>query len=192
MATPLRLAFVTGSTPDKWARRWRDRSRIPLELIPIEESEQRAVLDHGTADMVLARLPLDDDDLHVIRLYEELPVVVVGVEHPAAAYEELPLEDLSAEQFPLGVPDGLVSTEKQLTFPTMTIKDAVEVAASGTGVVVLPMAVARLYRRKDVVAVPLLGPEPSHIVVAWHRDRDDALTQDFVGVIKGRTPRSSR
>lgn len=193
MSTPLRVAFVTGSTPDKWARRWRDRSRVRLELIPVSDVEQHTALRDGTADMLLARLPLNDsDDLHIIRLYEEAPVVVVGIEHPAAAYDELPWEDLVEEQFPLGVPAGLAVTAEQLAWPAMSIKDAVEVTASGTGVVILPMAVARLHARKDTRQIPLIGPEPTQIVLAWPRDEDRAITQEFVGVVKGRTSRSSR
>src|SRR3712207_9093734 len=56
----LRVAFVPGVTPDKWARVWRERHPdIRLELVPVEEEQQRAVLDDGTADLVLARLPVD-------------------------------------------------------------------------------------------------------------------------------------
>lgn len=193
MTPPLRVAFVTGSTPDKWARRWRERSRVPLELIPVTDAEQHHVLTDGSADMLVARQPLHTDaDLHVIRLYEEAPVVVVGLEHPVAAYDEIDWTDLVDEQFPLGLPAGLDVRAEQLAWPEMTPKDAVEVAASGTGVVVLPMAVARLYRRKDTQQVALLGPEPTQIVLAWLKDRDDELTQEFVGTVKGRTARSSR
>lgn len=195
MPESLRVAFVTGSTPDKWAKRWRERSKVPLELIPIEESEQGSALTGGTADMVLARLPvrgIEDWDLHVVRLYEELPVVVVGLEHPVAAYDEIDWSDLVDEQFPLGVPRGLEVRADQLAWPTMSAKDAIEVAASGTGVVVVPQSIARLFRRKDVVVVPLTGPAPTHVGLAWLRERDDALTQEFVGVARGRGINSSR
>ena len=188
----LRLAFVPGATPDKWARAWRDRQREPLELLPIEESEQRTVLDDGRADMVLARLPIEGDDLFCIPLYEELPVVVVSKEHPAAAYEELPAADLADEQFALGVPEGVESRVEQLPFPAMTVKDAVEVAASGTAVVVVPMSVARLHHRKDVTAVVVTDLPTTRMALAWRKDADDDRTQAFVGVVRGRTSRSSR
>ena len=44
----MRLAFVPGATPDKWARNWRDRFRESLELIPVEQDEQR--LEGGLRD----------------------------------------------------------------------------------------------------------------------------------------------
>lgn len=188
----LRVAFVPGATPDKWARAWRDRSRERLDLVPIQESEQRVVLDDGRADMVLARLPIQGDDLFCIPLYEELPVVVVSTEHPASAYDEVSSADLVDEQFPLGPPDGIATTVDQLPFPPMGTKDAVEVAASGTGVVVLPMSVARLHHRKDVVAVVVNDLPTTRMGLAWRKEVDDDRTQEFVGVVRGRTSRSSR
>lgn len=188
----LRLAFVPGATPDKWARAWRDRHRERLELVPVEQDEQRAVLDDGRADMVLARLPLDGDDLFRVPLYEELPVVVVGLDHPASVLDELTAADLAGEQFVLGVPPGVTAEVAQLDFPPMSTKDAVEVAASGTGVVVVPMSVARLHHRKDVVHRVVTDLPSTRIVLAWRKEADDDRTQAFVGIAKGRTARSSR
>lgn len=189
----LRIAFVPGATPDKWARVWRDRNREKLDLIPLGEDESaRDALDEGTADMVLARLPIEGDDLFCIPLYEEVPVVVVSKEHPAAAYEELLAGDLADQQWALGVPDGIESTVEQLPFPKMTTKDAIEVAASGTAVVVVPMAVARLHHRKDVVAVPVTDLPTTRMALAWKKSVDDDRTQQFVGVVRGRRVNSSR
>lgn len=141
------MAFVPGVTPDKWARVWRERHpRIRLELLPVEESQQRAVLDDGTADLVLARLPVDLErptPLHRVVLYEELPVVVAAVDHFVAAAEEVTTADLVDEQLVLPERSGWRPAATQLDFPPMSVKEAVEVAAAGTGVVVLPMALAR-------------------------------------------------
>lgn len=190
----LRVAFVPGATPDKWARAWRERSRERLELLPVEEAEQRRVLEDGRADMVLARLPLAGapDDVFCIPLYEELPVVVVGVDHPASLYDELTAADLAGEQFVLGVPAGVTAEAEQLAFPPMTPPEAVEVAAAGTGVVLLPMSVARLHHRKDVVHRVVTDLSTTRMALAWLRTRDDETTQAFVGVVRGRTARSSR
>ncbi|GGD25757.1 LysR substrate-binding domain-containing protein [Nocardioides daphniae] len=188
----MRLAFVPGATPDKWARAWRDRFREPLELVAVEEDDQRQVLLDGRADLVLARLPLETDDLFCIPLYEELPVVVVSKEHPAAAYEELTAADLADEQFALGVPEGVPSGVEQLPFPSMSVKEAVEVAASGTAVVVVPMSVARLHHRKDVTHVVVTDLPTTRMALAWRKEVDDDRTQAFVGIVRGRTSRSSR
>lgn len=194
----LRIAFVTGVTPDKWARVWRERNpQTRLELLPIDQADQRSVLDDGTADMVLARLPVDLDSptaLHCVRLYDELPVVVAGREHFVAAVDEQDVvapDDLSDEQLVLPHPSGWAPTAPQLDFPPMSEKDAIEVASSGTGVVIVPMSVARLHQRKDVVHRVVDLP-PTTVALLWRRDADSPVHQDFVGVVRGRKAGSSR
>lgn len=98
MAEVFRVGFVTGATPGKWARTWRERSRVRLELVPVEEAEQVDGLRSGDLDMALVRLPIEREDLHCIPLYDEQPVVVAGREHFVAAAEEVTLDDLSEEQ----------------------------------------------------------------------------------------------
>ncbi len=191
MEESLRVGFVIGVTPDKWARAWRERGGR-IELVPLDEAAAEAALRTGDVDMALLRLPVARDGLHVVRLYDEVPVVVVGRGHPVAAYDEIDLADLGDEQWVLGVPDGLDPTSEQLAFPPMTPDEAVEVAASGTGIVLLPMSVARLLHRKDATYRPVVGVAPSTVALVWRTDRDDEDTQGFVGVTRGRTARSSR
>ncbi|GAA3658048.1 LysR substrate-binding domain-containing protein [Nocardioides ginsengisoli] len=194
----LRVAFVPGVTPDKWARVWRERNpRVPLQLLPIEEDAARAVLDDGTADLVLARLPVDLErptPLHCVRLYDEQPVVVASREHFVAAADSdapLPLGDLADEQLVLPHPSGWTPSVEQLPFPEMSVKDAIEVAASGAGVVIVPMSLARLHHRKDVVQRPV-DLEPTSVALLWLREADSPVHQDFVGVVRGRKASSSR
>lgn len=192
VSEPFRVAFVPGVTPDKWARAWRERSRVPLELTLVEESAQESVLREGEADMCFVRLPVDRTGLHLIKLYDEVPVVVVPREHPATAYDEIALAELRDEQLVLGnVPDW-VPTVDQVDWPEMSAKEAIEVVGSGTGIVVVPMSVARLHHRKDVAAVPLTDQPATSIALAWLVERDAEDTQEFVGVVRGRTARSSR
>jgi len=194
----LRVAFVPGVTPDKWGRVWRERNpRIRLHLLPVEEERQRAVLDDGTADLALARLPVDLDalaPLHCVRLYDEVPVVVAARDHFVAAADAdtpIPLADLADEQLVLPHPSGWTPVVEQLPFPEMTVRDAIEVVASGTGIVVVPMSVARLHHRKDVVHRPVDLP-PTTIALVWLRAADGPVHQDFVGVVRGRRAGSSR
>lgn len=194
----LRVAFVPGATPDKWARVWRERHpRIPLDLRLVEEADQRVVLDDGSADLVLARLPVDLDrpsPLHCVRLYDELPVVVAGREHVLAALDEQDVvdpADLVDEQLVLPHSSGWTPDAAQLDFPAMSVKDAIEVAASGTGIVIVPMSLARLHHRKDVVTRVVDLPATT-VALIWLRDADSPVHQDFVGVVRGRKAASSR
>jgi DNA-binding transcriptional LysR family regulator len=193
MNDPLRIGFVTGATPDKWARHWRDRRREPLELVPVTEAEQLDGVRDGSLDMAIVRLPVDRDGIHQVRLYDELQVAVASREHLlAAADEEVTTADLVDEQLVRPHPSGWTPTAEQLDWPPMTEQEAIETVAAGTGVAILPMSIARLHQRKDVVSRVVSDLEPTTIALAWRVDRDDEVTQAFVGVTKGRTANTSR
>ena len=193
MSDPLRIGFVTGATPDKWARNWRDQRREPLELVPVTEADQLDGIRDGSLDMALVRLPVDQDGLHCVRLYDEAQVVAASREHMSAATDdEVSLADLVDEQLVRPHASGWRPEAEQLDWPPMTEQEAIETVAAGTGVVILPMSVARLHQRKDVVTRVVSDLEPTTIALVWRVERDDEVTQTFVGVTKGRTARSSR
>jgi DNA-binding transcriptional LysR family regulator len=176
---PFRVAFVPGVTPDKWVRRWRDRHPgSPIEVVPVDRRHQTAVLFEGRADMSLVRLPVERDGLHLIPLYTEVPVVVASRDHVVAAFERVHVQDLTDEH--------------HWDLAEVSVAEAVAAVAAGTGVVVLPMSVARLHHRKDVVAVPVDGVEESEVGLAWRVGAEDPRLEEFVGIVRGRTARSSR
>ncbi|HEX3931607.1 MAG TPA: LysR substrate-binding domain-containing protein [Nocardioides sp.] len=194
----LRVGFVTGTTPDRWARAWRDQRRGPLDLVALTEAEQEPAVREGEVDMALARTPplaLGDPDLHGVRLYDELPVVVAGRDHlvsAVSAADAVTLADLSQEQLVRPHVSGWRPEVEQLAWPSMSEGEAVETVAAGTGIVIVPMSVARLHHRKDVVWREVSDLPPTTVTLVWLRTRDDARTQAFVGVVKGRTGASSR
>ena len=193
MTAPLRVGFVTGSTPDKWARHWRDRRRERLELVPLTEAEQVNGVRDGSLDMAIVRLPVDRDGLHCVRLYDELQVAVASRDHVlAAADEEVTTADLVDEQLVRPHASGWAPDADQLDWPPMDEREAIETVAAGTGIVIVPMAVARLHQRKDVVTRVVTDLEPTTIALVWRIERDDDVTQAFVGVTKGRTANTSR
>jgi DNA-binding transcriptional LysR family regulator len=192
MSETLRLGFVTGTTPDKWVRAWRDQGRGRIELVPVTEAEQEDVVRRGEVDMALVRLPVDTEGLHCVRLYDELPVAVAGRDHLVSAADEVTLDDLADEQLVRPHASGWRPAADQLAWPPMTEQEAIETVAAGTGVVVVPMSVARLHQRKDVVHRVVTDLEPTTVALVWLRERDDDTTQAFVGVARGRTGRSSR
>lgn len=176
----MRIGYVPGVTPGKWVKRWNERNRAdPLHLLQIEQAEQRASLDQDLVDLCFVRDLAEVDGLHVIRLYEELQVVVASTENPISVMEEIRSSEFADEH---RFEPGADLTERQ----------AVEAAASGSGVVVLPMSVARLHARKDVAAVVISDLEPIPVALAFPRDKDSDPVQEFIGVVRGRTLRSSR
>jgi hypothetical protein len=191
---PFRVAFVPGVTPGKWLRIWKERERSPLVATLVEERAQIAVLHDGSADMCIVRLPVDRDGLHVIPLYREVPVVVVPLDHLLTVAEEVSVADLADEDVLEGADrlPGRTSSREPLDLPPMTTGQAIEVVASGTGVVVVPMSVARLHHRKDVTTRPLTDVTESQVALAWRSDLDDPRAETFVGIVRGRTARSTR
>jgi len=197
---PFRVTFVTGVVPDKWSRVWAQRFPDTLDLVPVDEADQLAGVRDGSAAMAFVRLPVDREGLHLIPLYDERPVVVVAQEHAVAAFDEVDVTDLADEHL-LQDPDDVpawrdVATEvregTRYPVPAMTLKQAVESVAADAGVVVLPMSVARIHQRKDVVAVPVTGVPETTVGLAWRRDLEDPRTETFVGVVRGRKENSSR
>jgi DNA-binding transcriptional LysR family regulator len=162
--------------------------------VPIEVARQRAAIDE--VDAALVRLPLADDALHVITLYEELPVVVASVDSHLLAADELTASDLAGETVialaddPLG-PIELPGTTAASSAP-LSAEDAIATAASGVGVVIVPMSIARLHHRKDADYRVLEGGPTSTVALAWPRERTTPDVEAFVGIVRGRTANSSR
>ena len=196
-----RVGFVPGVTPDKWGRTWAERMpRRPLDLVPLGDGDGVAMVRAGELHMCFVRLPVDREGLHLIPLYDEQPVVVVAREHPVAAYEEIDVGDLADEHL-LQDPDTVpawrdVATEvrdgTRHPVPAMTLRQAVESVAAEAGIVVVPLSLARLHHRKDVVAVRVTGVPTTKVGLTWRVDDEDERVQAFIGVVRGRTANSSR
>ncbi|WP_227468105.1 LysR substrate-binding domain-containing protein [Microbacterium sp. YJN-G] len=192
----LRLGLIAGTTPGRWIDSWHQRMpHVTLELIPVSFADQREQLEE--LDLALVRQPLErTDDLHVIPLYDEIPVVVASTDSFLMATDRLTPDDLAGQVLitpgddvlgPLGLPTVAPN------FPTIaTTEDAIATAASGAGIVVVPMSLARLHHRKDADYRPLLGGRTSPVVLAWRRDATTPDIETFVGIVRGRTANSSR
>ena len=172
----LRVGYVPGVTLTKWRTVWSDRfPRIPLEIVEVEQPDQRQVLVDEVVDVCFVRLPLDTDGLHRIPLYEELPVAWVSKDHVVAAVDEVSLGDLADED---------VRTEVT-TFH-------VDLVALGEAVLHVPMSIARTQSRRDLVYRPITDAPSTTIAIAWRQDDGNELIEEFIGVVRGRTANSSR
>lgn len=193
----LRLGAVPGATPGHWIDAWKERMpKVTLELVPIAFAAQRTALTEGTVDLALVRAPFDKDGMHAIPLYEELPVVIVGAESHLLAAEELSPADLEGETLLTTREDVLgdldLPTEPSRIPPLETVEDAIATVASGVGILVAPMSLARLYHRKDVEYRPLRDAPVSPVLLAWPAAATTPDIEAFVGVVRGRRATSSR
>lgn len=176
----LHVGFVPGVTPGKWVGRWRERNpSLPLEATEYDDDALASALRDGSVDIAFMRLPVDREALSVIPLYEERAVAVVSKENELSLLDEVPLAELAGETLLDVAACG-------------GAKMAIEVVASGVGVVVLPMSVARHYNRRDVVALVVPDAPVTTIAVAWVADNTTDEIEEFIGIVRGRTARSSR
>ncbi|MFB8145922.1 LysR substrate-binding domain-containing protein [Microbacterium sp. NPDC056003] len=197
IAGPFRLGAIAGATPGKWISAWRDRvPGVQLELLPLEVADQRRALVDGEVDAALVRLPIDRDDLHVIPLYDEVPVVVMAADSHLTAAHDLGTDDLAGEVviaarddvLGIRIPDAVAPAFA----PPADTAEAIATVAAGVGVVVVPMSLARLHHRKDVEHRPLRDGPVSTVAVAWVAERTTPAVETFVGIVRGRTANSSR
>ena len=191
-----RLAYVPGVTPGKWAGVWAERVReVPLRLLQMPAAEVVPLLRNGDVDAAFLRLPGDREGLHVIPLYLETTVVVVPKDHVVAAVEEVELADLADEDVFEPLDDVLPWDERPgqpaFTRPESTA-GAIELVASGAGVLLLPQSLARLHHRKDLTYRTVTDAPQSQIGLAWLDAETTDLMEELIGIVRGRTPNSSR
>jgi len=193
-----RLGAVPGATPGRWIDTWKQRMpRVTLELSTLTVSDQESALREGLLDAAIIRLPINRDGLHVISLYDEVPVVVAAVDSHLMATDELDVSDLAGEvvlhsnEDVLG-PLDLPGTVAASIAPLLTTSDAIEAVAAGVGIAVVPMSLARLHHRKDVDFRPLRAGTESTVALAWPVDGTSADVDAFIGIVRGRTANSSR
>lgn len=227
VAETLFIVTIPGATPSKWVERFTSRHRA-VQLVNQDEAAQTAHLRpaadgemprgipqlgylrwrlDSTSSDLLSAADIDPDQVHVVTLYQERPVVCVARDHVLAAWDPdtdgpLPAGELEAlddaevdprdfapvvapDADPLDVPEQPGAGERM----------ALEIVASGAGYTVLPASVARMFGRRDLVTLPL-EPSEAHpgwqVALAWRRDLDSELVQDFIGVARGRRASSSR
>ncbi|GAA3512360.1 LysR family transcriptional regulator substrate-binding protein [Corynebacterium pilbarense] len=181
LAAMLTIAFVTGTEPGKWFRRYEELTGSRLETVP---SDDPLVLVGKQATAALVRLPDErvTDEHHVVRLYEEAAGVAVPKDSLYAEVGEVTREDLA---------DEIVNFDGQS--PIDDLRSALQVVAANVGVAYAPLPLLKNLARKQIKALELAGEEPAtQIALVWRKVDDSDAVQDFVGVTKGRTVRSSR
>jgi len=172
----LRIGFVPGVTLTKWSTIWRERfPAVRLELVEVPLAGQRRVLDDQAVDLCFVRLPLDTDGLHLIPLYDEVPVVWVSREHPLAAFDDVTTADLSGEE---------VLEEADSA--------SIDLVAQEVAVLRVPMSIARSHSRRDLVYKTVTDAASTTVGLAWAVGSDHPWIDEFIGVVRGRTVNSSR
>ena len=175
---------------------------------------RKAVPENPFAHMSIVRpdrepASTDGEKYHSIRLYEELPVVILPVDHVLTVLDEVPVEEL-AEEFLLQPASDIPAYEEvsrawresagRIVPEDLTDKETIELVAAGVGLYIVPMSIARFYHRKDLTYRPVAGLDTYPVHLVWPRapkgeprsEELEALLQDFIGIVSGRTATSER
>lgn len=198
------LATIPGATPSTWVSRFTSRERV-VQLVNHDESAQFAHLAHDAAGLprhalpqlgyvrwrrdrrledLLAAAGVDPRHVHTVASYAELPVVCVGKDHLLAAWDvdadgPVPLSALDAEEEldpARFAPEPSAEPLDPAELPGAGERMAIEIAAAGAGHVVLPMSVARMFGRKDVIVLPVAS-SLDDVVGLSRADREAAATE---------------
>lgn len=189
----LKIAYVPGVTPGKWLTRWNERyPQNPLTALRYDGEEILGRLGSQESDAVFVRFKTGESPktpkIHVIPLYDEEHVVCGAKDSDLELVDEpVALADLADQSFL-----DLADYPEESGGAAM----AMEVCGSGAGLLVLPLSVARLHHRKDVIHKELSDVPTTSIGIAWLAplgdDPDDPVISEFVGVVRGRGENSSR
>lgn len=189
-------------------------SEAPAEATEHAPIERKHVPENPFAHMSIVRpdrepASTDGEKYHSIRLYEELPVVILPVDHVLTVLDEVPVEEL-AEEFLLQPASDIPAYEEvsrtwressgRIVPEGLTDKETIELVAAGVGLYIVPMSIARFYHRKDLTYRPVAGLDTYPVHLVWPRapkgeprsEELEALLQDFIGIVRGRTATSDR
>lgn len=189
-------------------------SEVSAEATEHAPIARKAVPENPFAHMSIVRpdrepASADGEKYHSIRLYEELPVVILPVDHVLTVLDEVPVEEL-AEEFLLQPASNIPAYEEvsrawresagRIVPEGLTDKETIELVAAGVGLYIVPMSIARFYHRKDLTYRPVAGLDTYPVHLVWPRapkgeprsEELEALLQDFIGIVRGRTATSER
>nr|WP_125100806.1 LysR family transcriptional regulator substrate-binding protein [Leucobacter chromiireducens] len=205
---PIQLGFARGIAPSKWAERWHTVTGSQLDLVPVDIAYGRTAASAACDVMLERALPghrpagsaEPDRTRHALRLYEETITLVVDADHALAKRESIALPAL-AQVHLLDHPEhpaewpAAVAWEDPAWMPR-DVQAALELVATGAGAILLPTLLARhLVDKKQHRMIPITGADTlprTAVWATWELTRDAADVQQLVGVIRGRTARSSR
>ena len=189
-------------------------AEVSAEVTEHAPIERQDVPENPFAHMSIVRpdrepASADGEKYHSIRLYEELPVVILPVDHVLTVLDEVPVEEL-AEEFLLQPASDIPAYEEvsrawrenagRIVPEGLTDKETIELVAAGVGLYIVPMSIERFYHRKDLTYRPVAGLDLYPVHLVWPRapkgeprsEELEALLQDFIGIVRGRTATSDR
>lgn len=147
------------------------RPDVETSLVPTYWWEQDAPLRDGRAQVGYVRRPFDDSGLHAISVGYEPRVACMPPTHPLACRKELTSADLANEHIFETPTRRMISLEEKF-----------ELIASGHGIGLVPLGVARFYTRPGLVSVPVADLAKSETCLVVLAQRQEKPLHEFLEI----------
>ncbi|MFG2495525.1 LysR family transcriptional regulator [Streptomyces caniferus] len=168
----LTVAFSPGLHVSDAIRAFTSRHpAIETDVVPARWWEQDLPLRDGRAQVGYLRRPFDDSGLRTISIGHEPRVACMSAAHPLACRDELTSADLTDQRM-LDTP----------TRRTSSLEEKFELIASGQGIALVPLSVARSYSRPDLAHLPVTDAPGAETCLAFLADRREKLLRDFLEI----------
>ncbi|UIJ35430.1 LysR family transcriptional regulator [Allobranchiibius sp. GilTou73] len=166
------VGFATGLHVSDAVRAYAAQSpEVQIALLPLKWWEQDVPLRDGRADIGYLRRPFDETGLRSVPIGTEPRVACLPVSHPLARRRSLTLAELEGERI-------LDAHARR----TSSAEEKFELIASGDGIAVVPLSVARSYLRPDLLHRPVTDAEHVQTCLVVPRGRRERRVQDFLAV----------
>ncbi|WP_328388654.1 LysR family transcriptional regulator [Streptomyces sp. NBC_00400] len=145
--------------------------KVEIDVFPLRWWEQDAPLRDGRAHVGHLRRPFDDTGLRTVPIGHEAKVACLPVTHRLAGRRTLTSAALDGE------PVLDVRTRR-----TSSLEEKFELIASGQGLALVPVSVARSYSRPDLVYLPVTDAPPVETCLAAPEDNCAGPVPDFLDI----------
>ncbi|MFI9724519.1 LysR family transcriptional regulator [Streptomyces sp. NPDC052396] len=168
----LTVAFSPGLYVSEAIRAFASRHPdVEIDVVPARWWEPDRPLRDGRAQVGYLRRPFDESGLRIIPIGHEPRVACMPAGHPLACRQELTSTDLDGER--------MIDMPKRRT---SSLEEKFELIASGHGIGLIPLSVARSYSRPDLVHLPVTDAPGIETCLAVVADRREKLLRDFLEI----------
>jgi LysR family hydrogen peroxide-inducible transcriptional activator len=167
------------------------RHHFPSLMLRLVESRGQDLLqqlDHGELDAAVMALPIDDDQVRWVELFEEPFVLAMPEGHPLAQHAEIKMEQLRDQPLLLlddaqclrpdmAAPMRQDCVGDQVDFKASSVETLRYMVAAGSGVTLLPVLAVRtpMSGLDNLVTRPFARPGPRRkVVMAWRKSAASA------------------
>lgn len=144
-----------------------------------------AGLDDGRCDLAILRIPIENERIHTVTLFDEPIMLAISRRNPLSTAATISLSEalelpviLAQKSEPVWEDFWLLGSERNQPFRIGAIVEGfaqeLEAIASDLGIGFFPAFVSRLYARDDLAFLSVTGGPRAPLALGWRRDHPEA------------------